>query len=227
MEDIPELTLIERACNALRDDIIEGRLAPTERLRVEHLRKRYGVSAGTLREAMTRLASDALVEVVGRRGFRVTEMTLKDLQDLTRLRLHIEIDALRNAIRYGDTAWRSQLSLAYEELAAFEQPVNPGDRKSWEMLNTRFHESLILAGSSEWTLRVLRQLWRHGERYRRLSVGLLSDSRDVHFEHRQIFESAISGNEVRAALTLEAHISATPEILMQASKDGRLASFST
>jgi DNA-binding GntR family transcriptional regulator len=48
-------TLIERAYAQLRDDIIEGLLAPGEKLRVEHLKARYGVGAGTLREAITRL----------------------------------------------------------------------------------------------------------------------------------------------------------------------------
>ena len=54
-------TLIEHTYAQLRDDIVTGRLLPGEKLRVEHLKARYGVSAGTLREAITRLASDALV----------------------------------------------------------------------------------------------------------------------------------------------------------------------
>ena len=86
-------TLIEQAYRQLRDDIIEGRLAPGEKLRVEHLRRHYAVGAGTLREAITRLVSDALVEAEGQRGFRVAPVALDDLEDLTRLRLHIEIEA--------------------------------------------------------------------------------------------------------------------------------------
>ena len=41
-------TLIERAYEQLRDDIVDGRLAPDEKLRVEHLKARYGVSAPQL-----------------------------------------------------------------------------------------------------------------------------------------------------------------------------------
>jgi DNA-binding GntR family transcriptional regulator len=215
-----EPTLIERAYTQLRDDIVESRLAAGERLRVEHLRTRYGVSAGTLREAMTRLASDALVEVVGRRGFRVVPMTPQDLEDLTRLRLHIEIDALRHAVRHGDAAWREQLTRAFNELAAHEQPMRPNDGKSWEQHNARFHETLISGSASAWTLRVLRQLWRHGERYRRLSMQLPGGVRDVHEEHRDIYQSAMTGQEARAALALEAHISSTTKLLTQAWREG-------
>ena len=80
-------TLIEHAYTRLRDDIVSGQLVPGEKLRVEHLKERYGVSAGTLREAITRLASDALVVTEGQRGFRVAPITIEDLEDITNLRV--------------------------------------------------------------------------------------------------------------------------------------------
>jgi len=103
-------TLIEGAHAQLRDDIIEGLLAPGEKLRVEHLKTHYQVGAGTLREAVTRLVSDALVVAEGQRGFRVAPMTLEDFLDLTQLRLRIELEALRQTIRHGDAAWRARLA---------------------------------------------------------------------------------------------------------------------
>jgi len=209
-------TLIERSYERLRDDIVEGRLKPGEKLRVEHLKARYGVGAGTLREAITRLVSDALVVAEGQRGFRVAPMALEDLEDLTRLRLHIEIDALRQSIRRGDAAWRAQLQQAYDELSALEQPLRPEQRPRWEQLNARFHDALIAACDSPWTVKVLRLLGRHSERYRRQSIGLSDEGRDVHAEHRQIFEMAMAGQEARAALALEAHIRATPDLLARA-----------
>jgi DNA-binding GntR family transcriptional regulator len=213
-------TLIERSYERLRDDIVEGRLEPGEKLRVEHLKSRYQVGAGTLREAITRLVSDALVVAEGQRGFRVAPVALADLQDLTRLRLHIEIDALRRSIRHGDAHWRAQLQQAYDELSAFEQPVRPELRQRWEHLNLRFHEALIAACDSPWTMKVLRLLGRHSERYRRYAIGLVDAGRDVHAEHRQIFECAMNGQEARAALALEAHICATPELLARARASG-------
>jgi DNA-binding GntR family transcriptional regulator len=209
-------TLIEQSYQRLRGDIIEGRLGPGEKLRVEHLKARYGVGAGTLREAITRLVSDALVVAEGQRGFRVAPMALADLEDLTRLRLHIEIEALRHSIRHGDAAWRAQLQQAYDELSAFEQPIRGDQRARWEQLNVRFHEALIAACDSPWTLKVLRLLSRHSERYRRLAIGLGGDGRDVHAEHRDIFENAMRGQEARAALALEAHIRSTPDLLAKA-----------
>jgi DNA-binding GntR family transcriptional regulator len=142
--------------------------------------------------------------------------------DLTALRLHIEIDALRRSIRDGDHAWRARLERAYEELSAFEQPIRPEQRKRWELLNTRFHEALISGHESQWTLRLLRLLARHGERYRRYTIGLPNSGREVHAEHRELFELAMLGNEARAALALEAHIRMTPDLIVRALNAGTI-----
>jgi len=213
-------TLVERAYLALRDDVICGKLAPGQRLRVEHLKDQYQVGAGTLREALSLLVSDALVTVEGQRGFRVAPMALADLEDLTRLRLHIEIDALRQSIRCGNAQWRNSLQRAYDAVSAIEQPILPENRQRWEQLNTSFHEALIAGCGSRWSQNMLRLLARHGERYRHYTMGLPDAVRDVHSEHREIFDLAMSGQEVRAALALEAHIRNTLDILHQARQRG-------
>lgn len=216
-------TLIERAYIQLRDDIIEGRLAPGEKLRVEHLKERYAVGSGTLREALTRVASDALVEAEGQRGFRVLPVTLDDLLQLTDLRLHIELEALRQSIRRGNDDWRASLRTVFVEMSAFEQPIRLEHRKRWEQLNARFHECLVSCCGNPWTLRMLRLLSRQIERYRHLAIRLPNSTRDVHEEHRQIFESAINGQEARACLALELHVRATPDLLAAAVRAGALA----
>ncbi len=205
-------TLIEHTYNALRNDIIEGRLEPGSKLRIEHLRTQYAVGASTLREAITRLASDALVTAEGQRGFRVAPITLEELADLTNLRVQIEIEALRQSIRHGDEAWRTRLREAYEAMSAFEQPIRPEHRRQWEALNVHFHETLLSGQNSPWTQKILAVLYRHSERYRRYSLSL-ETNRDVHTEHAAIYDMAMSGQEARAALALEAHIRTTPDLL--------------
>ena len=215
-------TLTEQTYSLLRDDIIEGRWAPGSKLRIEHLRTQYGIGAGTLREALTRLVSDALVSTEGQRGFSVTPIAMSDLEDITRLRVQIETEALRQSIRHGDAAWRSQLRASYEAISNFEQPITASHRRHWEALNVRFHDALLAGQTSPWTHKLLRILARHGERYRCYAIALPGMTRDVHAEHTEIFELALAGREARAALALEAHICATPHLLLQALRDGRL-----
>jgi DNA-binding GntR family transcriptional regulator len=203
-------TLGEHAYHRLRQHIVEGHYPPGTKLRVEHLKDVYGVGAGTLREALTRLVSDALVVAEGQRGFRVTPMSVADLEAITRLRIHIEVDALRTSVQHGDAAWEQRVRESFEALSAWERPVLMEHRAAWEACNRRFHEALISASASSWTYLVLRMLSQQGERYRRVCIGLEDSSkRNVHAEHTCIFEAAMRRADARAALALEDHISAT------------------
>jgi len=212
-------TLIERTYGLLREDILNGRLVPGEKLLVEHLKLRYDVGAGTVREALSRLVSEAIVTAEGQRGFTVAPISIEDLTDVTNVRVAVETEALRLSIRNGDAGWRQRLSEAWERLSALEQPLKDENVQRWEAANAAFHEALLSACGSPWTLRLVRQLTQHAERYRRYAIGLHT-GRDVHAEHRQIFDAAIAGQDARAALALEAHIRATPELIVRVIRDG-------
>ena len=209
-------TLAERAYLSLRQDIVCGDLAPGERLRVEHLKDRYGVGAGTLREALALLVSDALVTVEGQRGYRVSEISLSDLKDLTDTRVILETDALRQSIRLGTPQWEAEVVEAYRSLTQAEQQEGGLEPMGWELANQRFHEALISAHRSPWSKYLLGILYRHGERYRHVAIQMGATQtvqRDVHAEHTSIFQAALARQEARAALALEAHIRLTCELL--------------
>ncbi|MEK7913654.1 GntR family transcriptional regulator [Burkholderia contaminans] len=209
-------TLSEHAYHQLRQHIIEGHYPPGAKLRVEHLKNVYGVGAGTLREALTRLVSDALVVAEGQRGFRVTPMSVDDLEAITRLRIHIEVDALRESVRRGDDAWEHRVRQSFEMLSAWEQPVSIEHRTAWEACNRRFHEALISAAATPWTYLILRMLSQQSERYRRVCIGLGDSKRDVHAEHACLFDAAMRRADARAALALEDHIGTTLAVVRNA-----------
>jgi len=212
-------TLIERTYGRLREDILNGTLQPGEKLLVEHIKQRYDVGSGTIREALSRLVSEAMVIAEGQRGFTVAPISIEDLIDVTNVRVSVETEALRVSIRQGDDFWRHRLRLAFETLSTLEKPLQDENIRRWEQANTAFHAALLSACGSPWALRMVHQLTQHAERYRRFSIGLHS-GRDVHTEHQHIFDAAIAGHDARAALALEAHIRATPELLEQSVKNG-------
>ena len=217
--DEPPRTLVERAYLRLRDDIICGTLAPGERLRVEHLKDRYDVGAGTLREALSLLVSDALVTVEGQRGFRVTPISLADLEDITNTRVMLETEALRLSIRHGDARWQADLAAAFQRLTDAETRPDGLQRDQWERHNKDFHEALIAGHRSAWSRYLIGILYRHSERYRHVALRLNATQqapRNVHREHEDIFHAAMARQEARAALALEAHVRITCELLSKA-----------
>ena len=209
-------TLVERAYLGLRRDVVCGKLAPGERLRVEHLKDQYEVGAGTLREALSLLVSDALVTSEGQRGFRVAPISMADLEDVTNTRVMLETEALRQSIRHGNAQWETALIQSYELLTRTEIDLAESGSGSWERRNKAFHEALIAGFNSTWSKYLLSILYRHAERYRninwRLTAAHASD-RDVHREHDDIFRAAIDRQDSRAALALESHIRLTHDIV--------------
>jgi GntR family carbon starvation induced transcriptional regulator len=210
-DEVPK-TLVEHAYRLLRKDIIEGRLLPGERLRVEHLKGQYNVSAGTLREALALLVADALVIVRGQRGAHVTPISLRDIDDITRTRVLLETEALRQSLRAGDDNWEGQLLIAFHHLTRAEERLaaNPGAGvDEWEERNRQFHQALISASPSLWIRHFLGILFRQSERYRRLNIAASAVPRNVHAEHKEIFEAALARNEERAIEVLTKHIYTT------------------
>ncbi len=111
-------SLVEDVYESLRADILFGRRLPSSRLQVNEIAEAYGVSLSVVREAVTRLASEDLVESAPQRGFRVRPISVDHLQDLTWVRVQLETLALRESIAKGDVAWESALVAAHHRLSA-------------------------------------------------------------------------------------------------------------
>ena len=207
-------TLSEAAYDALRDDIIRGRLEPESKLRIEELRQHYGTGASPLREALNRLAGEGFVTMEGQRGFRVAPLSTKDLTDITRLRIMLECEAVRKSMRHGDDEWEASVVAASHRLAKVES----GDEvfPEWESRNQEFHEALIAACDSAWLLKFRRTLYEQHKRYRLISILEQDESRDVRAEHQAILEAVLARDEQRACDATEAHIMRTAEITEQA-----------
>lgn len=214
-------TLVEAAYRRLRRDIIEGVRRPGEKLRVEHLKDAYDVGAGTLREALQLLITDALVVAQGQRGFRVAPISLTDFEDITKTRVLLETEALRQSIALGDDAWEAEVVGAFHRLSRAEEKLEGPDaaREEWETRNRIFHEVLISACPSRWIRHFQTILYHQSERYRRLSLFKQPIPRDVHSEHQAIVDAALARDADAATRILADHILRTLEAVRQLPSD--------
>ena len=209
-------SLVEAAYETIRHEILIGALAPETKLRFEMLRKRYGFGASTLREALTRLVGEALVTSEEQKGFRVSPVSLEDLADLTRTRIFIEKEALRESILAGDDAWEGRLVAAFHQLSKTEARLREGpdvQQDEFEERNREFHQALISACPSSWLNHLYGVLFQQSERYRRISLVRRDGSRDVHAEHQAIFEAALARDADRACEMAGAHIERTLNLM--------------
>lgn len=200
------------AWQTLRSDIINGVLAPGVRLRIAMLRENYGVGASPLREALSRLVADGFVHAWERRGFVVAPMSLAELRDLTNIRKLLEAEALRGSLEAGDDDWEAGVLAAFHRLSKAHQRVTAkeaGAGDEWEALNEGFHEALVAACPSPYTLRFRRMAYTYAQRYRRICLSTISVSRNSLEEHRQLADVAVKRNLRKLCVLMDEHLEAT------------------
>jgi DNA-binding GntR family transcriptional regulator len=201
-------TLATDVLHRLREDIISCVLKPGAKLRFEALREIYGASFSTLREALSRLASERLVISEGQRGFCVAPISEADLLDLTDARVVIERECIARAMAQGGAPWKAGILTAFHRLDRVDTQLETQHRVTpeWDQLHFDYHEALVAAAGSP-TLREIRHsLFERSRRYRRLSALVRKAPRVKSDEHRVIMETVLSGDIVAAQDLLERHI---------------------
>ena len=214
-------TLAEGVQERLSADIISGRLRPGDKLSFDMLKQRYGAGISPLREALQRLVGVNLVAVEGHVGFRVAPIQLDDLMDINALRLQLEVQALRDAIANGSPEWEAQVVAAAHQLSRMPMPVDPNgdDAERWEEAHWRFHDTLISACTSPWTLQFCRTLFAQFRRYRRIVLNKYWSSEPlrkvIDKEHQAVADAVLARDADLAAKHLETHYRKSAERVVQ------------
>ena len=210
----PSPTLAGEVFARLRADIVSSRLPPGTKLRLEDLRKTYGVGFSPLREALSRLAENRLVVAIGQRGFRVPEVSAKELTDIAMVRKEVEGLALRLAIRHGDDLWQARVAAASDAFAELQHSSRKIAEEVWEMRHREFHAVLISACRSAWLMHLHGMLTDQFDRYRRLSAKSRLKNAPRWLVHREIANAAISRKADKAVKLLEDHITEAARLIV-------------
>jgi DNA-binding GntR family transcriptional regulator len=212
-------TRAETAFQALRGDILAGRLLPGQRLQFNELSAQYGMSVGVLREALSRLAEQGLVLSEPQQGSRVVPVSPEDLRDLTAARLEIETMTLRRAIEAGDLAWESRLVAAHHVLDGTLQLDESDPRRvseQWAAAHAHFHEVLLEACPIRRLREIARSLRDAAELYRRWSRHLgREEERDIPGEHRALLDAVLKRDSELAVRLLTQHIEYTTNAVLE------------
>lgn len=144
----------------LKDDIVEGILAPGTRIVISEAAKRFDVSAMPIREALNRLQQDGLVEVSPHVGARVAPFDLAKFKEIMMIRVNLEAMATKLAAEYIDDATIAKLEELHEEMA---KCVKMGDGLTYSKLNKEFHLTIYGASPYKILLELIKSLWERSE----------------------------------------------------------------
>jgi DNA-binding GntR family transcriptional regulator len=191
------------ATELIRAAIIDGRLAPGQRLKEEEIAQELGISRTPVREALLVLQAEGLVEAPPNRGARVREYAVGDLEEAYRLRALLESYAARRAAARISP---EQLSLLEESCRRFETLRAADDVIDLVKENLLFHNTILEAAGSEQLRRWAREVIEIPLVYKSFfwyspEQKLVSD----HY-HKQIVRALGAGDGERAELIMKEHV---------------------
>jgi DNA-binding GntR family transcriptional regulator len=136
---IHRISVADQAAAILRQRILDGELRPGTFLQEIPLANSFGVSRNTMREAMRILSIEGLLKRSLHRGVAVSQLSLKDVQEIYHLRRMLEIPAVL-AARKRDSAILDELRVALDQ---YEGAVRNKDWVGAVGFDFQFHNSLI------------------------------------------------------------------------------------
>ena len=197
----------EKTYRRMRTDIIFGRLAPGQKLKLEAMKEAYGTSISTLRELLNRLSAEGLIVAEGLRGFEVPPVSGPNLREIAAMRQLLECHALQQSFAAGDMEWEGRIVAAHHKLSSVEKRMQNSDRSEvemWKQYDWQFHQALISACGS----RVLMET--HGavfDKYLRYQMLAMSNRGEIAIrEHKMLLDCALERDAATACKTLAAHI---------------------
>jgi DNA-binding GntR family transcriptional regulator len=204
------LSVTDKIASQIRDDIIQGKLAPGMALIENELTVAYSVSRNTLREALRQVCREGLASHFRHRGVIVRTLSLRDVRDIYRVRRILELQAVS-----------SDAPLSRDSLAAMNAIVTDAEaaaaREDWRSVGTHslmFHQQIVrLLGSAlvdEFFKTILAQL--------RLVFAVAPIERQFQqpwiVKDRRLFELLRAGNNDEAAKMLTGYLDESERALL-------------
>lgn len=199
----PAESVVDATTNAIRDGIRFGRFAPGQRLVVADLKELYGTSAGPVREAITRLTGEGLIDLIPNRGAMVKAFAERDMRELFEVREAIEGMVARLAALNSHRAdYAAQLRALMVRLEA-----NTRDNDI-NLTQTRqeFHDLLYeMSGNQKLKDTALRLSYPgYGIRYSRL-IGAARTQASL-IEHQEVANAVLAADAPSAERLMRRHL---------------------
>ena len=189
--------------SALQREIVMGELAPRAVLRELELVERFGVSQGTVREALLSLQEEGLVLRQPHRGTSVADCRADDAEELIRIRHDIECRGVRRAMA---RAGRKMAEPLARELDAMRIAAAAGDEYALSVHDRSFHMRLYAFADLPPVEPVLSRALVHVHRFKILHPAQGRDLMETANRHQGIVDAIADGNADLAASALAHHV---------------------
>jgi DNA-binding GntR family transcriptional regulator len=188
----------------LRDAIVAGELAPSERLVEQELGERYGFSRATVRTALVRLEQDGLVVHERHRGARVRLVSEREAIEILEARAALEGVAARHAAEKATEQDVAELRAITAEMGRLRET---GDLLAMSDCNARLHRGILELSGHEAVRRLTATLNSQMVRFQYRTILAPGRPERSLAEHRAIVDAIASGDGEAAEEAMRTHLS--------------------
>lgn len=208
---IVHTNLSDKIFENIKERITRWEFRPGDRLIDSDIAEQYGVSRSLVRNALTLLVSEGLVEVQ-RRRFYVARYSQKDIRDILQLRRLLELSAIEAAIR-GTT--EAEFAEIEAQMAEAERQVGAGNLESFYALDVETHRLIIDKGDNDYIKKVYATL----QTILRIVIRSDFDKRpkisEAFAEHKVLLEAWKRRDAAAARAALAHHLDGAEERVME------------
>ncbi|QHC23580.1 GntR family transcriptional regulator [Streptomyces sp. GS7] len=195
--------LRDQVSNALRAALISGELRPGTVYSAPVLAEDFGISATPVREAMLDLAREGLVEPVRNRGFRVTEVNERDLDQYTEIRALIEIPTVGQVAR---TATREELEALRPVAEEIVRAARDHDLIGYLEADRQFHLSLLALSGNDRLVETVGDLRKRSRLYGLTALDNRGELIPSAEEHLELLDLMLAGDAKKAERCMAKHL---------------------
>jgi DNA-binding GntR family transcriptional regulator len=164
-----QTVLRQHVYEQIKHDIITCKLAPGEPISEHQFVDQFNVSKTPIREALTSLVQDGLVEYTPNRGFRVTPISVTDIQEIFEARIFFESEIFRLAVRKISDAEIDELE-THNWVEG--DPRSPEHAEAFLKSNQKFHTTLAAASRNKRLLSYYETLMNETQRLFYMDISL-------------------------------------------------------
>ena len=205
-------SLHEELIGEVRELILSGKLEAGKKVPEKVLCEMYGVSRTPLREALKVLATEGLVDLEANRGAWVSQVTLKDLDEVFPVMGALEALAGELACKHITDREIAHIRAMHEKMFAH---FDAGELPSYFAVNERIHEAIMAAAQNETLVSQYRSLAARVRRVRYVADKSPESWARSTEDHQAIVESLAARDGARLSQVLKRHLAHAQETVRE------------
>jgi DNA-binding GntR family transcriptional regulator len=188
-------TLQDIAYEALRDDILSGKLEPDTPLNSSELSRTMNISRTPIREAINKLISVGLVNQINHKEAKVASFLSDEIHEIFYVRAALEGLAARMSARNMSQHNKEELMELAQKLVDSEKDMTDEEFAEY---NKQFHDLIYASIKTPLIKELIEQFYIITKRYRMIGYGVAGRSKNVAEEHFKIAHYILIGDEENA-----------------------------